>query len=172
MVCLPECILYVLSQPLSPVCYSLSLSIVGYLLLPCQPNGSGWVILRTGEGLKCSSALGKARCELHTSHQWQQRLLLWLSALCADSAWPVHCSRPSKAAPPERCFQNLIQHARSVGHLTASQTHLTFLAISLCLVSFPFKNLFPHLCRFTNISAYTSGNIGRQMYSTTESGEK
>lgn len=168
---MPATIYTVCIIPTSLTCLLLFISLYSWLSSSrlFQPNGSGWVILKTGEGLKCCWALGRARCELHTSHQRQQQLLLWLSALCA---WPVHCSRPSKSAPPERCFQNLIQHARSVGHLTASQTHLTFLAISICLVLLPFKNLFPHLCRCTNISAYTSGNIGRQMYSTTESWEK
>lgn len=51
-------------------------------------------------------ALGKARCELHTRWQWQRWLLLWLcSTVCADGAWPIHSSCPSKAAPRAACSE-------------------------------------------------------------------
>lgn len=107
---------YILSPPLSPIWLLLmSLSIFLFFFFFPFLAWQEWLSYtedRRGAELLLSrcwapvQALGRVRCELHTSHQWQQWLLLWLrSALCADSAWPVHSSCPSKAAPRAVCSE-------------------------------------------------------------------
>lgn len=111
---------------------------------PSQPDRSGWV--RRAEVLLSSGwdavkALCGAGCEEHTSEQWKPVCSYGALLVSADSAWPVHGSCPSKAAPRAVCSEPnpACQISLQVTWLLLSpQTHVTFTAISLCLMMFPF----------------------------------
>lgn len=111
--------MYVLFPPLSPIRLLLMFRsfFSDFPLLPllCRTDRSGWVVLRRGKRaevlLSLSWAPVPARCELHTSQQWQPDCSV---RYCLQTVHGPFTPSALQKLPPELCAQNLIQHAKSV----------------------------------------------------------
>lgn len=155
---------------------SLSLSFCFSSPPPSQPDRSGRGTLRREEGLSSAPvhALGEARCELHTSQQWQ---LVCCYGCVRQSLQTVHGPFTAPALqklPQELCTQNLIQHAKSVCRSPDSpclpNTLNLFSDITLSGdVSF-LKSVSTHRC--TDTATHISSIIGKQMCERKQSWEK
>lgn len=111
--------LYPHHSHLSDYWWCLSLSFCFSSPPTSQPDRSGWVTLRRGEGLPSPSwapvqALGGARCELHTSQQWQPVCSYGSVRQCLQTVHGPFTAPALQKLPPELCAHNLIQHAKSV----------------------------------------------------------
>lgn len=114
-----------LSPFLSPIWLLLmSLSFCFSSPPPFHPVRSGWVTLRRAEEKRGgraeelswapTQALGEARCELHTSRQWQRVCSYGSVRQCLQTVHGPFTASALQKLPQELCAQNLIQHAKSV----------------------------------------------------------